>query len=67
MASLWLEKTSEIIQPNHQAMPTNHAQLSATSPCFVDTFMDSDCTTCLGSLCHCITTFSEKMIFLIPT
>ena len=32
----------------------------ATSPCFLHTSRDGDSTTSLGSLCHCLTTPSEK-------
>ena len=39
--------------------------LSATSPWFLNTSRDSDSTTTLGSLCHCITSLSEKKCFLI--
>ena len=38
--------------------------LSATFPCFLNTFRDSDLTTSLGSLFQCITTLLEKF-FLI--
>ena len=40
--------------------------LSATSPRFLNTSRDSDSTTSLGSLCHCITALSEKKCSLIP-
>ena len=35
--------------------------LSATSPHFLNTSRDSDSTTSLGSLCHCLTALSEEM------
>jgi len=39
--------------------------LGATSQHFLNTSRDSDSTTSLGSLCHCLTTLSEKKTFQI--
>ena len=40
--------------------------LSATSPHFLNTSQESDSTTSLGSLCHCLTALSEEEFLLIP-
>ena len=61
MESLRLEKTSKVTWPNRQpipTMPTDHI-LSATSTRLWNTSRDGDCTTSLGSLCHCSTTPSR--------
>ena len=66
LESLWLENTSKIIQFNCQPItpcPLT-SSLRATSPCFLNTSRDSDFTIPLGSLCHCLTTSSEKNFFL---
>ena len=65
--SLRLEKISKITKSNHQptpTMPTDHV-LSATSTRLWNTSRDGDCTTSLGSLCHCSTALSEKKSFFI--
>ena len=43
-------------------MPT---ALSATSTWLLDTSRDSDSTTSLGILCHCLTALPEDKLFLI--
>jgi len=40
--------------------------LSTTSTQFVNTSEDSDCTTSLSNVSHCLTTLTEKKLFLIP-
>jgi len=52
--SLRLEKSTEIVTSNGQAMPPCPltTSLSATSPWFLNTSRDGDCTTSLGSLCQ---------------
>ena len=65
--SLRLEETTKISSPTIQllsVLPTYHV-FSATFPQFLNTSRDSDCTTSLGSLCHCSTTLSEKKYLLI--
>jgi len=67
--SLRLEKTSKAIQSNSNQSPPCPltTSLSATSPQLLNTPRDGDCTTSLGSLCHCITTLPEKKCFLTPS
>ena len=60
--SLMLEKTSKVTQSNPNSP---HHVLSATSPRFLHTSGTVTPTTSLGSLCQCLTTLSEKKLFLI--
>ena len=66
--SLRLENTTKIISssPNPSAPCPLTTSLSATSPWFLNTSRNSDCTTSMGSLCQCLSTFfSEKKSFQI--
>ena len=60
-------KATKIIQSNASPSPlcSVTTSLNATSLRFLNTSRDSDCTTSLGSLCHCITTLPDKFL-LIP-
>ena len=65
--SLILEQTSKIIQSKHQpipTMPTNHIPQCHILTVFLNTSGDGDSTTSLGNLFQCITTLSEKKVFL---
>jgi len=59
MESLRLEKTTKIIEVNHQPIPTNHVT-QCLSTLFLNTSRDGDSTTSLGSLFQCLTTLSER-------
>ena len=62
-----LEKIADhLVQPSahpHHAYWTT--SFSTTFTCFLNTSVDSDSTTSLGSLFQCLTTHSEKKCFLI--
>jgi len=59
----------ELQDPRVQPQPTPLCplltSLSATSPQLLNTSRDSDCTTSVGSPCHCITALPKKKHFLI--
>ena len=61
-----LEKTTKMIQSNPNPSPPCPltTSLSATSPWFLNTSRDGDCTTSLGSLCHCSTALFEKRLLI---
>jgi len=73
---LWEERNHRIIETGkdlqgHLVWPSTHhhhahwhMSLSATSTCFLSTARDSDSTTSLGSLCHCLKTLSEKFYLM---
>ena len=58
-----VRENTKIIMTNHPAIPT--MSLHTTSPQFLNTSRDSDSSTSLYSLCHCITAFCGKKFFLI--
>ena len=60
-----LEKTSKIIQSNHQPIPTmpSNSIPQCDLSMFLNISRDSDSTTSLGSLFQCIITLSENIFF----
>jgi len=66
--SFQLEKTSQITKSKcHPPIPTmlTNPIPEHTSPHLLGTSRDGDSTISPGSLCQCLTTLSEKKLFLI--